>query len=153
MNKGTSLTWLRGLATALFCAALLPLLGCGGGGGTGTVSGKVTYRDKPLPGGYITFVPEKGSSVARGDIEKDGSYRVEKVPVGPVKIAVQALEPPKYAAGNMSPAEVAKMGKKAFQRAAPAPRMKLPENFTDPEESGLTYTVKKGMQEYNIPLK
>jgi hypothetical protein len=31
--------------------------------------------------------------------------------------------------------------------------MRIPEKYRDPEQSGLTYTVKGGKQEFNIDLK
>jgi hypothetical protein len=34
-----------------------------------------------------------------------------------------------------------------------APAAKIPEHFANPEKSGLTYTVVKGSQSYNIVLK
>src|SRR5207253_1129472 len=41
------------------CLLLLPVLaGCGVR--TGTVSGSVTYKDKPVPGGLVMFVPVDG---------------------------------------------------------------------------------------------
>lgn len=135
----------------LLGASLLLLSGCGRGG-TATVTGTVTYKDKPLPGGLISFMAEQGNEVARGKIEKDGTYRVNKVPVGNAKIGIQVAEPPKYAAGTVSKEQAAKMGK-GSAAAKPADSVQLPKKFGDPSKSGLTYTVQPGQQEHNISLK
>jgi hypothetical protein len=151
MNNRFPLLRLPWVMSALLGTGLLLLSGCGGGS-TATVSGTVTYKDKPLPGGLITFMAEQGDAVARGKIEKDGTYRVNKVPVGNVKIGIQASEPPKYGAGMIPKEEAAKLGKKATA-VDPGDHVTLPKQFADPNKSGLTYTVKHGPQEHNISLK
>ncbi len=70
-------------------APLLVLLaaGCGGGGvHQAEVSGKVTYRGRPLPGGLVTFVSDRGLS-STATIAPDGSYHL-MAPVGVVKVSV-----------------------------------------------------------------
>src|SRR5262249_30124242 len=65
---------------------MLALAGCGGG--TGTLTGKVTLNDHPVGGGTVTFFsPGKGNVVA--DIHEDGSYTAENLPAGDVKVAVE----------------------------------------------------------------
>jgi hypothetical protein len=133
------------------CLAVLALAGCGPG--AGSVSGKVTYKDKPLPGGTVTFfAPDKKAYPAV--IGTDGTYTLDRVPVGPAKITVA----PPVALGPMRPGmkmDPSKVGG-APEGAAPAPAEKpvsLPEKYQDPEKSELTYTVTTGKQEHNIPLK
>jgi hypothetical protein len=132
----------------------LSILGCGHP--KGTVSGIVTYKDKPLPGGFITFVPEQGSGSYSGKIQQDGSYRVADIPAGPVKIGVQAPQAPKHAESMISPVDIAKGAKPGAKGAAPASGttyVNIPPSYSDPEKSGLRLTVTGGSQEHNIPLK
>jgi hypothetical protein len=71
----------------------LGLAGCGSS--KGTVSGKVYYKDAPLKGGTVTVVgADKQSYLA--EIQEDGNYSVEKIPVGEVSITVEttSLRPP-----------------------------------------------------------
>jgi hypothetical protein len=72
----------------LVLPAILICLGCGGKGPTGDISGKVTYLDKPLPSGSVTFLDAGGKAVGSSPISSDGSYSAGGVPVGPVKILV-----------------------------------------------------------------
>jgi hypothetical protein len=129
----------------------LPLAtGCGGQA-KGTVSGTVTYQGKQLPSGMVTFVPEKGAPLY-SPIQSDGSYRMENVPAGPVKIGVQ----PKTAqatqdAPSAMPRNPADYGKvKTAQSKSDAP---IPPKYADPNQSGLTYTVTQGSQQHDIVLK
>ncbi len=128
----------------------LPLVtGCAGQA-KGTVSGKVTYQGKALSSGYVTFTADKGPPL-HADIQSDGSYRLENVPVGPVKIGVQpkASQEAMRAIGMpRGPKDVDKV------KAAVADReTKLPSKYADPNQSGLTYTVTNGPQQHDIDLK
>jgi hypothetical protein len=63
------------------------------GGCTGdkvaTVSGTVTYKGKPLPGGTITFLSEDRTRQEMAPIKADGSYTAAAVPTGKVLVGVQ----------------------------------------------------------------
>jgi hypothetical protein len=60
----------------LLLACVLLLAGCGGGNAnTSPVKGKVTYNNKPVPSGTITFIPAAGQGpTATGTLQPDGSY-------------------------------------------------------------------------------
>jgi len=75
---------LAGLAFLLVAA----LSGCGGDP-VATVSGKVTYLDKPLPGGTVIFSTADFAKSATAEIKPDGTYSVSRVPLGDLKVAVQ----------------------------------------------------------------
>jgi hypothetical protein len=76
---------LRRPAGLLAVAALLGAAGCQS---HGNVSGKVTFKGKPLKGGTVVFViPGKGSVVA--PIGEDGSYSAARVPVGDARLSVE----------------------------------------------------------------
>jgi hypothetical protein len=140
---------LGGLASLLFLLA-----GCGG---TGTVSGKVKVNGEPVTAGTVTFLAEDDKSY-QGNISPDGSYTVEKVPPGTVKIGVYAPSgaPPmpdfaKKALGKLD------IPKQAGQDVNPYDFKKhtgpvVPDNFMDPRKSTLTYTVKTGNQDHDIEI-
>src|SRR5207245_1678259 len=89
---------LRAPVTRPACWRCLPLglllLAAVGGGckppavETAAVSGTVKFKGKPLPGGRVTFVADKGGTSASAVIEENGSYKVAGVPVGTVHITV-----------------------------------------------------------------
>ncbi len=138
----------------LLSLAMLTLVGCGPD--VGSISGKVTYKGKSLTGGKVTFL-SSDQKVKTALIGTDGRYTIDKVTVGPAKIAIDPpLVLPKMMGGlEMDPA---KMGAPAPQNPAPPPPeekggVALPKEYQDVEKSGLTYTVVSGKQEHNIELK
>src|SRR6266511_705174 len=71
---------------------LVLLAACGCGKPTGKVSGKVQLNGKPLPGGTVAFLSVDGTgNPASADLDEEGNYHLEKVPVGKVKITVANL--------------------------------------------------------------
>jgi hypothetical protein len=74
---------------------LLPAVGCSSKA-KGTVFGKVTYQGKPLPGGQVDFILPNASGGGSSRIDpKDGSYRIENLSRGTMKVIVQPYrEPP-----------------------------------------------------------
>jgi hypothetical protein len=135
-----------------FVALAAPaLVGCGA---TGNVSGKVSYKDKPLNSGTVTFMAAN-NTVLSSPIAEDGSYSIAKCPAGEVKITV-ATPPaaPPMAQGRMK-MDPSKMGAPPGASEAPksATPVTVPPDYKDPEKSKLSYTVQKGDQTHNIDLK
>jgi len=127
--------------------ALTFLAGCTGGGAA-SVTGKVTYRGKPLTTGTVYLAGPDGVQAASA-INPDGTYQMFAVAAGPVKIGVISLKPQpvrgrpaKQAAGAPPP--------------APPPDVtgwvEIPEKHADPLTSGLTTDLKSGANEYDIEL-
>jgi hypothetical protein len=152
----TSRAFLAVLALAVsFCAA-----GCSKP--NGTVTGKVYYKDKVVKGGNVIFAPATGPTVT-AEIGEDGSYTIEKVPAGPVKIAVDTTgyKPPMAGGPGMPPERrfnpyPADAKDKPNQVVDPAEKAKrytaLPEKYEDPKNSGKEYTVTSGKQDHDIKL-
>src|SRR5437763_7171045 len=81
---------MRRLLACLPLVLLLTLSGCGAG--TATLGGKVTYRGRPVTSGSIIVVHEDGTARV-GVIEPDGTYSVEGVKRGRVKVGVLSPDP------------------------------------------------------------
>jgi hypothetical protein len=149
LSKELRIRW-----AGLLALALLPgVVGCGGGG-TGTVSGKVTYQDGPVKGGNVILASPKGKSVM-APINEDGTYTAKDVPVGDVKIAVQtkALGIRAAMAKNSKiPANSPMLASGMPPDEAARRFVAIPDQYEDSESSGLTFVVQKGPQEHNIPL-
>jgi hypothetical protein len=114
---------------------------------TGNLSGKVTFQDKPLPGGYLNIysigADGKVSAQKSAAISENGDYTAPRVPIGEVKITVQAplgaLEPNMSEKGGMP-----KRGKAPIE---------LPPGYTNLDTTQLKYTVTPGDQKYDVTMK
>ncbi len=63
--------------TLLTTSLAIALAGCGGDGlDLEEVTGTITYRDQPVVGGKVMFVPEDGGPVARATTDAEGFYRL-----------------------------------------------------------------------------
>ena len=96
------------------------------------VSGTVSYRGQPLPGGEVIWCTEKdGAAIVRGGaIREDGSFELD-APIGPAKVAIHTEDV------------------KAVQ---PARFVEIPAKYSDPDQSGLTYEVRAG-ENSNVQLE
>jgi hypothetical protein len=132
-----------------FCASLtfLPfaLVGCGG---AGDVRGRVTYQDKPVCSGNVVIIGSD-SLPYYGPIQEDGSYIAKGVKVGEAKVAVFSpgpTAPPEGPVGD-------KIKKNTQNTVDPKKWFALPERYGDPATSGLSLTVHRGENKFDIPLK
>lgn len=142
-----------GQRPAAILAACLPalagLLGCGGPP-SGTVSGRVTFEGEAVALGTIAFHGANGR-VASASISA-GGYQVEKVPIGPATVTVQA-HPPMTA---MLPPPFENAPPESLQpqqlRAARPTFVPLPPQYAAKGTSGLTYMVHDGGQTHDVIL-
>ncbi|HTU16595.1 MAG TPA: hypothetical protein VMG10_00920 [Gemmataceae bacterium] len=136
---------------------LVSLAAAGCGASKGKISGKVYYQNTLVKGGTVSFVSaDKTSHMAQ--IKEDGSYTVEKVPVGEATICVetQSFKPPSINAPHyqLPPGVQGPGGYKPPDRAARGKRyVAIPDRYASPEQSGLKYTVKPGSQEHDIKME
>jgi hypothetical protein len=117
------------------CALLLTWTALGCGTQVGQVSGKVTYRGKPLPSGSVLFVTPEGNVVGRSAIAPDGLYVMTDVPAGSVKVAVTSHEHVPPGVGGQ-----------------PGNYVPIPTRYAKAETSDLEYTVTRGSQTFNLDL-
>jgi hypothetical protein len=113
----------------------------------GELSGSVTYNGRKLTYGTVLFFGvDRGKNdcaLARGLIV-DGKYKVNHVPVGPVKIVV--LSHPKVPVGISNP---------PGNKKPHSPRqdnVPIPDKYGHTATTDLTYSVKKGSQTHDIDL-
>lgn len=136
---------------AALAAATLALAGCGAGD-TGVVSGKVTVNGKPLKKGLITFASEVGKRDAYNAAIRDGVYKTDPIPCGLAKVTVYPAQ--------VDPSEVTEEVKEGGDRVPVTskrkgrerPSSEVPAKYGNTDTSGLTYTVKKGENEYSVDL-
>ena len=92
--------------------------------GWAMVSGTVSYKGSPLPGGEVMWCVDKdGASIMRGSaIREDGSFQLD-APIGHARIAIHNAD---------------------LKRASSNRYVQLPEKYADPEQSGLSYDAQPG---------
>ncbi|HKI38592.1 MAG TPA: hypothetical protein VKA46_42480 [Gemmataceae bacterium] len=125
-------------ATFVFLAA-----GCDS---KGTVSGQVTLNGVAVRGGVVTFLGE--NNVQRvANINADGEYRSDGVPLGVVKVTVTSL------ATTVPMPRTASLVTKELHGLPqpPAAPPALPRKYANPD-NGLSCTVEKGEQKFDIAL-
>jgi hypothetical protein len=158
-------------------APLLAALGCSPG--KATVSGKVTYNGKAVPGGTVMFRPaDSRQNAVSVELDAEGNYSAI-LPEGEVTVLVdnRELEPqPSWGPVALPPGLPADLGRKLGGKAkapdGPAPEVdpsktadapptrrsgryvKIPDKYYTLETSGLKFTVKGGgadqMQNFDL---
>jgi hypothetical protein len=123
---------------------------------TGTVTGKVTFRGKPVYTGSVIIVGKDGVAAA-GPIETDGSYAVQKAPVGEVTVGVVSKDPVYLHRISQLRSSRTPIPASALTTPAGLDRRKwfpIPKEYEEPVHSGLTFSVQKGENnKYDIELK
>jgi hypothetical protein len=114
-----------------------------------SLEGTVTYGGQKVPLALVIVVQEKGGS-AQAFADDEGNYKVDNVPVGKVKIAVNTdatkgeLMKRQFAGSDPN----AKGGK----RAAPPKILEVPKKYHTPDVSPLTTDTQKGANKYDIVI-
>ncbi len=108
------------------------------------VSGKVTYKGKPVPKGTITFHSD-GGRMATGEIQEDGSYSLTTARSGDGAVA-----------GHHRVSIMATEGDPSLMPSSPGyvrPKNLVPTKYNQPDQSGLEANVTEEGKEINFDLK
>ncbi len=145
----------------LVLVTALCLVGCSGDPHQrGQLHGTVTYKGKPLTNGMVIFMgADQQSHIA--DLDQNGSYKIDRIPFGPVKVAIQQQQPrpasrPKPSASNTKGGMSESKDAPRETEAPPEPKQSgviVPVIYNNAETSGLTFEMKEGNQEWNGDLK
>lgn len=126
-----------------FVVLALLLAGCGERGErikeTGaSLEGTIIYGKEKVPGALVIVQGKEGGATATAD--DNGHFQVNNVPLGEVQIAVNTE------AGRG-------MMKSRMMAGQPVPRMiDVPAKYHDPSHSGITTTIEKGSNTYDISI-
>lgn len=133
----------------------------------GTVTGKVTYKDKTLKGGTVTFISTEGRESVSTAIAEDGTYSVPRIAAGEYKVCVDTsnLKPATEGTGPMvSPGMPGGKGAPPAAKGpppkggGPPPDAAVPEGYTasNPAVAAAAVTAKKYVpipESYKDPAK
>jgi hypothetical protein len=109
------------------------------------VTGKVLFNGKPLPGGRLTFLTVNGGFASTGDIDENGNYQIE-APVGEVGISVDNS----MLRSKVTPRHLKRPNTE--EHALKGTWVQIPPRYRLVDQSGLNYTVKPGLQQFDINL-
>jgi hypothetical protein len=137
------------LRAAAAAAALFAAAGCGGG--TGSVSGEVTYDGQPVKTGYVSFTPADGKGTAAAGPITDGRYSVEKVPPGPKVVKVEAAD--KAGPSIQTTEELERFSRENKGKIGPSGIISSETIPPDAEGNNQPFEVKPGAQTLNLTLK
>jgi hypothetical protein len=157
--------WTTGLVT---CCALLLTAGSGCGPdykSRGVVKGKVTTGNKNLTSGTVMFYGKNGIT-ASAPIGEDGTYLMPDAPLGECKVTVTVnalpFDPsvrarmkgggPKMPQGPKDPNSSDGPTELPSGAKAPSTIVPIDAKYSNPDTSGLSFTVQKGENTYDIPL-
>jgi hypothetical protein len=154
---------------------LVAATGCGPS--TAKLSGKVTYKGTALKGGTVTFIPDGSGETFSTTIQEDGSYAFQQIKTGKYKVCVDtaSVKPGGATTGPAYAGKAAGAVDKSKIKNTPPPDANVPEGYRTvdpfsgaaeaakrytpippeygkPETTKLTYEVKGGAQQYDIPL-
>ncbi len=129
----------------VLCVGIVLLAGCsqdGLIGPTGTVSGTVTLKGKPLGEATITFFGQNNGDTAMGVTQGDGTYTLMygigfSVPAGDYRVSVTTGISP-----NAPPVDPSEMMKS--MKPGPLAKSTIPTKYQDPGTSALVAVVKEG---------
>jgi hypothetical protein len=133
-------------------AASLGALGCGSS--TTTVTGQVYFGETLVKGGTVTLYCADGQG-RLGGIREDGTYTIDQVPIGAVKVCVDtsALDPKRRKTYTYAPPPGKKATLPGGEEAAPGGYVAIPAKYATQGTTDLTFEATGGSQRYDIRMK
>ena len=128
------------------------IAGVGGCGKTAKVTGKVTYQGRDVVHGSVVFLGADNKAHS-GVIGPDGSYTVEGVTPGEVKITVLSHDPSKGRSAARGPRPAQPAEKRSGNPEIVKGWFPLPPRYEDPDASGLVFTITSGKVAHDIELQ
>jgi len=113
-----------------------------------TLEGTVTFGGDKVPMALISVLGEKGQG--NGQVEDEGQYKVENVPLGEVKIGVNTEAMKSNFMSQQMAQSYKGPGAKGSGRVTGLRFVSVPAKYQDPETSGIKTTVKAGKNTFDI---
>jgi hypothetical protein len=141
----------------IICSALLLFVGaltvgCGGASKTAPVTGRVTYKGKPVPNANVSFSPvDSGGRPATGITDSGGRFTLGTVStndgalIGKYQVSIIARGPDR----TPKPGESLSGMPGEMMPGDPI----IPTKYFAPDTSGLTHEVKRGSNRVDLELK
>ena len=148
-----------GRSLLLLSLVVVLAIGCGKGNTTPSeVTGKVTYKDKVVGAGTVTFITTAGL-YGPASIAPDGTYTLKGIPDGEAEVTVETESGNKnaktqsYGTKDQGKSMMSPIPDGANTSAPTGEYVKIPSKYAAKATSGLKTILVKGKQTYDIPLK
>jgi hypothetical protein len=136
------------------------VVGCGGDakGPTGTISGSLLLNGKPAPAKTQVFFLSNTGDATSAEVAGDGTFTIMGVTVGSYQVSVK---PPAATSEAVSPEEAMRKmygtepgGKGTDPNAfSPDANAAIPAKYTSFSDSGITFEVKEGSNDFVLDMK
>lgn len=128
-----------------FLLAIAALAGCRSGPAVGQVSGKVTFKDKPVTEGRITFYNPKTGYIADDQLGKDGGYAIKTKEGGLIVGDYVVTVTPLMYLDDSQPT-------KTPPALMEKPAKDIPRRYRGEKTSPLKVTITEGKNEHNFNM-
>ena len=129
--------------------AFFAALGCGG---SGEVAGKVTLNNRPVVIGAVVILASD-SLPYTANISDTGEYVIPKVPAGKAQVAVVSRNPALARPARPRPGkENGPVPSKDALKAQADKWFPIPERYSQPDRSELSFIVKGGVNSFDIKM-
>src|SRR5262245_9000485 len=115
-----------------------------------SLEGYVTYGPEKVPLALIIIAGQGGS--ATGSVDETGHYKIENVPIGDVKIAVNTEAAKGELQGKLMSGYYKGPEAKKKGITAPPSIVSVPAKYSNPETSGLRTTIASGPNSHDISI-
>lgn len=149
--KSADSVWKKWLVVTPVLGLLFLSAGCAR---TVSLEGKVTYKGKPVTFGSVTVLGEDESAYS-GVIERDGTYRVDGIQPGKVRVGITSRDPSKGGRHAALPGEETnRQSRKSVDARKQAAKewFPIPKKLENPVASGLELTLDSGRQSHDFGL-
>lgn len=114
------------------------------------VTGTVTFDDKSLPAGRVTFLCDGGQRPAiSSPISADGAYEISDPPIGRARVSVETFQPQPRPESGVDPQTGID---NSIGWEDTGPYVPIPKRYGSPKTSGIECTIKPGEQTFDIRL-
>lgn len=140
-----------GRVSIIALAVVVGVSGCGRPNALGTipVSGKVTYKNQPVEGATVSFIPDGDGRPATAITAADGRFQLTTLDSpgaipGSYTATVRKTDIPLESTGPVSMEEAVKIN----ARPPPTPKELIPSKYGDTSRSPLKFEVKAGQKNH-----
>jgi len=142
------------LGLAVLGIGLLAVSGCAKSRGTGTISGKITYKGQAVNSPIVHLHPSSGpASPYQVPVTPEGTFKIADMPLGDFKVTVKPTppEPGMEKMPGFKPENAKGLSEEAIKGTKGT--IPIPAKYAEVSTTDLTAKIDKNTKELNFELK